>query len=163
MGLLPYILAAAIDNVNAPVFVAGLLLATAGFIFFHSKRYAIALVVSCGLALLLSAVLKTLFAVPRLDAPLVELTGYRFPSQHALVAGAFFASVCFSAFCLLRSPQTKTAVALFSLSAIGIVAWSRVFLRAHMPIDVVIGALLGISISLVVHFFILRKKCWCVG
>lgn len=157
-----YTIAAAIDAFNAPLLAAGLLVAGAGFIFLHSKSHAAALVLSSLLACSMSVALKLLFAMPRLDSALVLVTGYRFPSQHALVASAFFGSLCLSAFCLLRSPNQKALAVFVCLAAVVTVAWSRVFLRAHLPIDVIVGSLLGLGISSIVHFVVLRKCCYSV-
>ena len=154
-----YTIAAGIDSFNSPILAAGLLATGAGFIFLRSKRHAAALVLSCVCAAGMGIALKLLFAIPRPDAALVPVSGYRFPSQHALLAGAFFSSVCLSAFCLFRSRWAKLCAFIFSLCAVGIVAWSRVFLHTHLPIDVTVGALLGIGISMVIQFLILRKKC----
>lgn len=152
-----YTIAAAIDTFNSPLLAIGLLIGGAGFIFLHSRRHAAALIASSLGALILSVTLKLLFAAPRLDSPLVEVTGYRFPSQHTLVASAFFGSVCFSACCLFRSPLQKALAVFVSLATIIVIAWSRVFLHAHFPIDVIIGSLLGISVSLIIHFLVLPK------
>ena len=157
MTQLPYTLAVVIDTFNSPLLSVALLVVGTGLVFLTSRGHASALVLSSLLARVLGAGLKLLFAVPRLDSALVEVVGYRFPSQHALVAGAFFSSLCFSALCVLDSPYTKVLVVGVCLLAIIIVAWSRVFLHAHLPIDVIVGSLLGISISFVIHFLVLRK------
>lgn len=157
MTNLLYTIAAIIDSFNSPILAVGLLLSGTGLVFVTSKGHAATLVLSSVLAWSASNILKLLFAVPRLDSALVEVTGYRFPSQHALIASAFFSSLCFSAFCLLDSPYTKVLIATLSLIAIIVVAWSRVFLHAHLPIDVIVGSILGISISIVIHFIVLRQ------
>lgn len=160
MTALLYTIAVTIGAFNFSVLGAGLLVAGIGLLLLRSKGHAVALVLSAIVAVVMNNMLKFLFAIPRLDSALVAVTGYRFPSMHALVASAFFSSLCLSAFCLLHSPYTKVLVAVLSLTAIIVVAWSRVFLHAHLLIDVIIGVLLGVSISLVVHFFILQK---CYG
>jgi undecaprenyl-diphosphatase len=138
------------------------MIAGTGLIFLYSKGHAGALVISSILAYIISYELKLFFAVPRPGLALVAVTGYRFPSMHAFVASAFFGSLCFSAFCLLRSPYKKVLVTFVCLSVVGIVGWSRVFLGAHLPIDVIVGVILGTSISLITHFFVLRK-CYSIG
>lgn len=159
-GLL-YTVAALIGTFNSPILVVGLLIAGAGLVFLTSRGHAVALVLSVLSAWMMSSILKLLFAVPRLDSVLVTVTSYRFPSTHALVAGAFFTSICFSAFCVLESPYVKVLIAILSFAAIVVVAWSRVFLHAHLPIDVIVGSLLGVSVSLVVHFFVIRQVLSC--
>lgn len=157
MTVLLYIIAAIIDGFNSPILAIGLLCAGIGLIFLTSKRHVAALLLSGFLALGASITLKLLYAVPRPDLVLVEVTGYRFPSQHAILTSAFFSSLCFSAFCAFRSLFAKILISAFSLGAIIVVAWSRVFLQVHLPIDVIVGSVLGVSISFVVHYLILRK------
>ncbi len=154
-----YSIAVIIDSFNSPLLAMGLVSAGTGLVFLTSRGHAVALLASTLFAWLLSGMLKFLFAVPRPDLTLVEVTGYRFPSQHAVVASAFVSSLCFTLFCVLPSPYAKIVVCLFSLAVIIIVAWSRVFLHAHLPIDVIAGSILGMSVSLIIHFSVL-KKCY---
>ncbi len=153
---LPYTIAIVIDTFNSPLLTLGLILASAGFVCILSRDHATALIVSSLCAGTIGYILKLLFAIPRLDSALVVVTGYRFPSLHAVIATAFFGSLCFSAFYLIDSLPLKILIVLLACVAIVLVAWSRVFLHAHLPIDVIVGSLLGISITFLVHVFLLH-------
>ena len=58
-----------------------------------------------------------------------------FPSTHASVAFAFAAA--------MAAASRSTLVAAVALLLAGMVAWSRVCLGLHFPVDVVMGALVG--------------------
>ncbi len=61
-----------------------------------------------------------------------------FPSMHATVAGAWAASLC------IFSPidrRVRWAVAVIPVALL--IAWSRVFLGLHFPLDIIAGLLLG--------------------
>ncbi len=152
-----YTLATIIDHFNSPVLAGVLLAAGAAVLSPYSRSHALALVFSSVIAFGVGAVLKVVFAVPRLDSALVAVHGYRFPSQHALVAGAFFGSLCVSALYALDSVVLKVVVVILALAGISIVSWSRVFLHAHLPIDVIVGSMLGVAIALCIHVFVLKE------
>jgi undecaprenyl-diphosphatase len=61
-----------------------------------------------------------------------------FPSGHATTSFACAAT-------LARFVSTRVAVALYVLAAL--VAWSRVYVGVHYPLDVVAGAVLGLAVA----------------
>lgn len=77
-------------------------------------------------------------AIQLIPAP---LTAKSFPSDHSTIAFALAVSVC-----LLR-PRFGA----FLLVAAGIVAWGRVFVGVHFPLDVAVGALVGAFWALVAY------------
>ena len=66
-------------------------------------------------------------------------TGYSFPSGHTQVA-----ATCTSA---LYFALKKKALAIFSIIATLLVGFSRLYLGAHFPLDVIFGIIFGIGIS----------------
>lgn len=97
------------------------------------------------LGLILSETVKTIVARPRPDEILnnafilMDLKGYSFPSGHSVAA--------FSALTILGIKYGH--IYFFSLLAI-MVAFSRIYLGVHYPLDVFVGALLGITLALLV-------------
>lgn len=67
-----------------------------------------------------------------------------FPSGHA----AFFFSLAFALF------FTQRTWAWWYLGAAAIIGIARVFAGVHWPIDIVGGALIGLAIAALVHFFV---------
>ena len=93
-------------------------------------------------------VLKQLISQPR---PAVELANvhllqhlrvHSFPSGDAALAFAIAAVVC-------RSESRVTQIALFSYAAL--VAYERVYLGVHFPLDVAVGALIGVLCAALPH------------
>ena len=115
-----------------------------------SRRWAdmIFLVAAGSLPSLLNLALKELAARPRPDATLalVEAGGYSFPSGHAVFAAAF----CGAVILLLEMWHRPSVRPALRLTAQGVLAavvlfigFSRVYLGAHWPSDVVAGFLFG--------------------
>lgn len=75
----------------------------------------------------------------------IELKDYSFPSGHTT------ASFCMAATLSLNMP--KLSIVLYILASI--IGISRIYLAVHYPTDVVVGIILGVSSSMLVHFFLL--------
>jgi len=96
--------------------------------------------VADGLGFLLSEALKALFhrARPLAEALVTRPHSHSFPSGHATTSFACAAT-------LARFVSPRVAVAFYVLAAL--VAWSRVYVGAHYPLDVLGGAALGLLIA----------------
>lgn len=104
-----------------------------------------ALVFAFSGAALLNAALKLAFHRPRPEVAVVQLDTYSFPSGHAAVSGATFATL---AFLLCRRERRLPARAVISLGAllgIALVGFSRLYLGVHYLSDVLAGVSLGIA------------------
>jgi membrane-associated phospholipid phosphatase len=110
------------------------------------KRYAEALVLVVGLALVYVSVQVTKDAVarPRPGGSLVGTSGYAYPSGHAAYATAWIAAaVALTHRLRLVASSTLVFIALAITAAVGV---SRVYLRAHWASDVSGGWGLGVGI-----------------
>ncbi|WP_276252982.1 phosphatase PAP2 family protein [Halomontanus rarus] len=92
----------------------------------------------------LVTILKAMFAVPR--PPGAEIGGYAFPSGHALGSTV--------AYGMLAIKINSRRAYLVAAVVVAIVAWSRVAIGVHYPIDVAVGmgvglAYLAIALSMV--------------
>ena len=103
---------------------------------------ALALAISFGL----NRLLKLLFRVPRPDIlPLIQETGYGFPSGHAMTGAAF---VLTAAVLLTRCSKKPTKIWTISAAAsfVLLVGFSRIYLGVHSVADVLAGYAAGLCI-----------------
>jgi len=109
------------------------------YYFLPRPQQGLALVIAVLLSGSLNMALKYAFNLPRPPNPLVEVSGPSFPSGHAQVSSSFWSSLS-----LLAKKAIVTVIS--GLMIVGI-SLSRVSLRAHNPVDVVVGALIGCAVG----------------
>lgn len=132
-----------ITRLNNPSFnVMSFVIFTIYFLFKHKDYYNKILLVNGLGSAILSPTLKNIFsrARPEIENRLVEVSGYSFPSGHAL------ASVTIWGFCgWYLSQRFNSQVPLFFAGLlIGLVSYSRVYLGVHYMSDVVAGVTIGL-------------------
>lgn len=141
------------DYTHSIVF-ACLCVLIAGLLFYSNKRYSaviffISFVVTAGFVV----ILKQVLAVPRPEEALIEIIGYALPSNHAALSVFLATSLTWVLF--TDTKFTKTAAsslsALLFLLAL-VITLSRLTLHVHTPFQVIVGALLGITIPLLTIF-----------
>ena len=103
-----------------------------------------------------SVVFKNTFMIGRpiaynLDLhPLLDLTGYGFPSSHA----AFYSALAVTLFFMNRQAG---AFAIFVAIVIGV---ARVLAGVHSPLDIIGGFILGILVAVLVDFVVEKVNNW---
>ena len=101
----------------------------------------------------INQMLKLIFAIPRpwvkdpsftvVDSAVEEATGYSFPSGHTQnVTGTFGAIGRYS---------KRTPVRIFSVAVIVLVAFSRMYLGVHTPLDVGVSLLIGAALTFALY------------
>jgi membrane-associated phospholipid phosphatase len=107
----------------------------------------LSLALGVGGAMGLNWLLKVTYqrARPRFDEPLLTLDTFSFPSGHTAATTAFYGVL--AAFLVARSWDRRVRVGIVALAALAIatVAFSRVYLGAHYPSDVVAAACSSIA------------------
>ena len=85
---------------------------------------------------------------PENISPLVQVSGFSYPSGHSLVSASLYLTIAILAVRYL--PTTKARVLLFgfAVAVISVVCLSRVYLGVHYPSDVASGASLGVAWAL---------------
>jgi membrane-associated phospholipid phosphatase len=143
-----------------------LILILSCLILFFNIRLGLALLVSYGLASLISSTLKH-WVFPNMNRPfyifqwedshplkLVEGVDMyihnSFPSGHATAAFVFFMTLSF----FLKSKIAKVTCVCIA----GITAFSRVYLSQHFLMDITAGAILGSGIAILIAYLFLYKN-----
>ena len=131
------------DLGGAPAILMAIVIFGGLFVLLRQLRFAAVL----GLAFVLdegsAQVLKRVIERPRPGHPLVEAAGYSFPSGHATASLAVYGTLVYIAARTLRGPVRIIAVTV-GLTVVAAVGFSRVYLRAHYPSDVIGSWLLGL-------------------
>ncbi len=105
---------------------------------------------------LLSVMFKNIFMIGRpafydVDLhPILNLTGFGFPSSHASFYGAM-------AVMLFFIDKEAGAFAIFTAFVIGV---ARIFAGVHSPVDILGGFILGILVAVVVDFVVEKLNDW---
>ena len=97
------------------------------------------------LGMLLNLGLKDLFqrTRPVFQDPLVQIATYSFPSGHAVASTVFYGALCVLVFAHTRSRAARAAACAVAVTMVLLVCFSRVYLGAHFPGDVLAGVAVG--------------------
>ncbi len=114
--------------------------------------FPLAIVLAAGA--LLNAVLKVIFAVERPNiARLVQVSGYSFPSGHAMNGLIFLGFLAFLLMCNTHSKALQIIMPAGAALLILTIGFSRVYLGVHYTTDVMGGYLAGLfMLSLAIGF-----------
>ena len=111
------------------------------------------------LSQLLIGPVKDLYERPRPPLPLVETTGFSFPSGHAVATGAIAVAL---AIVLVPAGIRRRTIELLAILVVIAMATSRVYLRAHWISDALAGAVMGagitVAVAAVVHRLDERRR-----
>ena len=114
------------------------------------------LFITASSAYIFSVIFKNIFMLGRpatynIDLhPLINLTGYGFPSSHA----SFYGAIAVTLFFMNREAGY---VAIFFAIIIGV---ARVLAGVHSPLDIIGGFVLGLLISSIVDFIVEKLTDW---
>lgn len=95
---------------------------------------------------------------PHIIPQLVDVTGFSYPSGHALFAASIYLTLAMLA--ARHFPRIAARAIIFGLSVVVIiiVGFSRVYLGVHYPSDVVSGILLGASWAFILGALVAKLK-----
>lgn len=122
------------------------------------RNYGLSFFLTIGLTFGATHIIKSIYKVARpLDA-LTVAQGYRFPSMHASIAAALLTSLAWHAYFATSSHTARFTIISITALFIAFVGSTRLLLGVHEVIDVVVGATLGASISLALHYAMRRYQ-----
>ncbi len=107
---------------------------------------------SGAMAMFITYTLKLVLKVPRPEHMLVLEDGYRFPSGHATMAAVVMSLGIYYTHRYIHDKHTRYFLYLSAFAWYVLVSYSRLYLGAHYPIDIIAGGLVGISTT----FFVIK-------
>lgn len=122
------------------VIVLSLLLMVFLYVVLHHRLELILFTVALVGSAILNDVLKNLFhrLRPNLHR-LIDISGYSFPSGHAMTAFTVYGMVAFLLWRHLESKRNRSILVLFSVFMILMIGISRIYLGVHYPSDIIGG------------------------
>ena len=123
------------------------------YYFFKRKELSLLIIENLLFIVFLNQIIKFMI---RRDRPtgfrLIEMSGYSFPSGHAMVSMAFYGLLIYIIKHLIKNKKIKTALIILNIIIILLIGVSRIYLGVHYLSDVVTGY----SIS-IIYLLILTK------
>lgn len=108
------------------------------FILIKNKKYALFIMFSALITVLLNYLLKMIFMRDRpFELMIIDESGYSFPSGHAMLSMGFYGFIIF----VIRKFNVKyrKALTVFLVFLIILIGVSRIYLGVHYPSDVLAG------------------------
>lgn len=139
---------------NTTFIVALAILLTLLFQFLWKKEK-IAMLIPTNLVIiaLINQILKLIFQRDRpIGYRLIEMTGYSFPSGHAMVSMAFYGLLIYIIYHLIKKKSLRITLVTINIIIIFLIGISRVYLGVHYLSDVVTGY----SISIIYLLFLAK-------
>lgn len=122
---------------------------------FQRKNTKIAKLIPCNLIAIaaLNQILKLIFQRERpIGYRLIEMTGYSFPSGHAMVSMAFYGLLIYIIYRLVKNKKVRNTLIIINVLIIILIGISRVYLGVHYLSDV----LTGYSISIIYLLLLIK-------
>lgn len=132
---------------STPPLLVGAALIAVWLLVHRERLWLLRLVAAVPGGMLLNVGLKNLFqrARPLMDEPLVHLTTFSFPSGHAVGSTVFWGWIALYAVSRSNTRRVRVIAVPVAAAIVLTVMFSRVYLGAHYPTDVVAGGLVGLA------------------
>lgn len=123
----------------------------------NEKKEAAIFAVSYFGGIILNKILKELFQAPRPSDPLIHVSGYGFPSGHAMSAMIFYSLLILLFYKKIKNKIAGNFFVVLNVLIILSVGLSRVMLKVHSVVDVLGGYVMGL-LWLFLIFYLFRHK-----
>jgi phosphatidylglycerophosphatase B/undecaprenyl-diphosphatase len=106
------------------------------------------------IAMALTYTIKLMTHIPRpLDALVIE-NDYRFPSGHSTMAAVVSCLVIYYTGVYVKHARLRKLLYVLAVCWFLLIGYSRLYLGAHIPIDVLVGGIIGTLVTMgVIHMF----------
>ena len=109
------------------------------------KKIGILVCLNLALSFVINEIFKIIFIRPRpIDNILISVNGYSFPSGHSMVSMSFYGLLIYLCYKNINNKIIKWLLIIFQVIIILIIGYSRIYLGAHFPSDVIAGFSLGL-------------------
>lgn len=103
---------------------------------------------------IINQILKFIFQRERPNGyRLIEMSGYSFPSGHAMVSMAFYGLLMYIVYRIIKNKPVKIVLITLDVIIIALIGISRIYLGVHYFSDVITGY----SISIIYLYFVIKK------
>ncbi len=122
------------------------------------RKYFKVIVTNAVFITLVNQALKFLIQRPRPnDFQIISVSGYSFPSGHAMISAAFYGFIFYLIYKSNLSNKYKVLLGMFILNLVVLICISRVYLGVHYLTDVIAGSSLAM-LYLTVYTYLLKIK-----
>lgn len=144
-----------VTRMGDPFILASSSALIAALLAMHGRHYDAAVFITALIVTVISlSVLKNTFQIVRPVSDIYQTDGWSFPSGHATVATAFFFMLAHAFFSRMKTAASKTLLITGSIAAACLIYFSRLYLGAHLTLDILAGIALGLlSVSFTVLIF----------
>ncbi len=113
----------------------------------------ILIAINSGSAVILNFILKNVFRRQRpFDYMIIDISGYSFPSAHAMVGFAFYGTLIYCVNKFIKKSKARSVITILLWILIILTPVSRVYLGVHNFSDVLVGSILGgIIVRVCIH------------
>lgn len=119
----------------------------------NNKKIALLIPTNLATVAVINQVLKLIVQRERPNGyRIIEMSGYSFPSGHAMVSMAFYGLLIYIIYHLIKNKKVRTSLIIFNIIIIILIGISRIYLGVHYLSDIITGY----SIS-IIYLLILTK------
>jgi membrane-associated phospholipid phosphatase len=102
--------------------------------------------------------LKYYYKIPRPNTMLVTASDYRFPSGHATMAAVIMTLGIYYTHTHIKNRHVRYFLDICAIGWFVLVSYSRIYLGAHYPIDIIVGGGIGVVATITTIYIIKSLK-----